>query len=167
MTQDEIEKLKQKVAVTASACRPFVFHQLAAPGEERQEKIAFQATRVFLATEFSTPLAPAEYCDIHFAEWVNKFEQAKQDCVIYNADLTQQEMHNICLAVFKYISFMSILSDYTDYQLQESEMITKRLDTPLYNIIKGIVLLAQKWPEISSNRKYLPISGSTFGSPIK
>ena len=43
---------------------------------------------------------------------------------------------------------MSTLPDYTDYQLKESEMITKRLDTPLYNITKGIPWLAQKWPEI-------------------
>ena len=43
---------------------------------------------------------------------------------------------------------MSTLPDHTNYQLVESEMITKSLDTPLYNITKGIPWLAQKWPEI-------------------
>ena len=43
---------------------------------------------------------------------------------------------------------MRTLPDYKDSQLKESEMITKRLDPPLYNIIKGISWLAQKWPEI-------------------
>ena len=43
---------------------------------------------------------------------------------------------------------MSTLPDYTNYQLVESEMITQRLDTQLYNINKGIPWLAQKWPEI-------------------
>ena len=84
----------------------------------------------------------------HSNDWVNKLEQAKQYCIIYNADLTQREMENICLVVYKYLCFMSILPDYTNYQLEESEMITKRLDTPLYNITKGIPWLAQKWPEI-------------------
>ena len=43
---------------------------------------------------------------------------------------------------------MSTLADYTNYQLEESEMITKILDTPLYNITMCIPWLAQKWPEI-------------------
>ena len=43
---------------------------------------------------------------------------------------------------------MSILPDYTNYEYVESEMITQRLDTPLYNITKGIPWLTQKWPEI-------------------
>ena len=43
---------------------------------------------------------------------------------------------------------MSTLPDYTTYQLVESEMITKRLDIPLYNITKGITSLAPKSPEI-------------------
>ena len=57
-------------------------------------------------------------------------------------------MDYICLAVYEYICFMSTVPDYTDYQLKESEMITKRLDQPRYNIIKGILWLAQTWPEI-------------------
>ena len=67
---------------------------------------------------------------------------------MYNADLIQKEMENICLVVYKYLCFMSTLPDYTNYQWEESEMITKRLDTPLYKITKGIPWLAQKWPEI-------------------
>ena len=43
---------------------------------------------------------------------------------------------------------MSTLADYANNQLEESEMITKRLDTPLYNSTKGIPWLAQKWPEL-------------------
>ena len=95
-----------------------------------------------------TPLAPKEYWDLHFNEWVHNLEQAKQYCIIYNADLTHNEMENICLAVYKYLCFTSILSDYTNYQLVESEMMTKRLDTPLHNITKGMPWHAQKWPEI-------------------
>ena len=43
---------------------------------------------------------------------------------------------------------MSTLSDYTNYQLVESELITKGLDTLLYDITKGIPWLAQIWSEI-------------------
>ena len=43
---------------------------------------------------------------------------------------------------------MSTLPDYTNYSLVESEMITKRLDTLLYNRTKVIPWLVQKWPEI-------------------
>ena len=95
-----------------------------------------------------TPLAPKEYGYLYYKEWVNKLEQAKQYCIIYNGDLTQKEMENICLVVYKYLCFMSTLPDYTNYQLVESEMITKRLDTLLYNIPKCIPWLAHKWPEI-------------------
>ena len=95
-----------------------------------------------------TPLASKQYWDLHFNEWVNKMEQAKQYCIIYNADLIQQEMKNMCLVVYNYLCFMSTLPDYTDYQLEESEMITKRLYTPLYHITQGIPWLVQKWPEI-------------------
>ena len=148
MTQEEIEALKQKVAVTTKANRPFVFDQPTALGLETQRKIVLAATTVFGRIEYMTPLPPKEYWDLHFIEWVNKLEQAKQYCIIYNADLTQKEMDNICLVVYKYLCFMSTLPDYTNYQLEESEMITKRLDTPLYNITKGIPWLAQNWPEI-------------------
>ena len=72
-------------------------------------------------------------------------EQAKQYCIIYYTGLIQQEMDNICLTEYNYICFMSILLDYTEYQLKESEMITKRLDILLYNITKGMSWLAQKW----------------------
>ena len=140
--------MKQKVAVTAKASRPFVFDKPAAPCEETKRKIVRQAINVFVGKEFLTPLASTEYDNIHFSEWVNKLEEAKQYCIIYNADLTEPEMDNICLVVYKYLCFMSTLPDYTNYQLEESEMITKRLDTPLYNITKGIPWLAQKWPEI-------------------
>ena len=44
MTQEEIEVLKQKVAVTTKASRPFVFDQPAAPGEETQREIVLEAT---------------------------------------------------------------------------------------------------------------------------
>ena len=43
---------------------------------------------------------------------------------------------------------MSTLPDYTKYQLVESDMMTQRLDTPVYDITKGIPWLAQTWPEI-------------------
>ena len=95
-----------------------------------------------------TPRALKEYWDLHFNACVNTMEQAKHYCIIYNADLTQQEMENICLVVYKYLSFMSTLPDYTDYQLEAPEMITKRLDTPLDNITKGIPWLTQKWSDI-------------------
>ena len=148
MTNKENEALIQKVPVTTKANRPFVFDQPTAPREETQRKIGLAATSVFGCIEYMTPLAPKEYWDPHFNECVNKLEQAKQYCIIYNADLTQKEMDNIYLVVYKYLCFMSTLPDYTNYQLEESEMITKRLDTPLYNITKGIPWLAPKWPEI-------------------
>ena len=151
ITQEEIEGLKEKGAVTTKANRPFVFDQLTALGEETQRKIILAATTVFGRIEFMTPLAPQEYWDLHVNEWVNKLKQAKQYCIIYNADLTQKEMENICLVVYKYLCFMSTLPDYTNNQLVESEIITTRLDTPLYNITKGIPWLAHKWPEIQQD----------------
>ena len=47
MTQEEIEELKQKVAVSTKATRPFVFEKPVAPGEEVQRSITLTATRVF------------------------------------------------------------------------------------------------------------------------
>ena len=88
MTQEEIEGLKQKVAVTTKVNRPFVFDQATAPGEKTQRQIELAAITVFGRIEYMTPLAPEEYWDLHFNEWVNKLEQAKQYCIIYNADLT-------------------------------------------------------------------------------
>ena len=85
-------------------------------------------------------------------------EQARTYCRIYSADLTHKGMDNICLAVYKYICYMSTLSDYTDYQLKESEMITTRLDPPVYNITKGIPWLVQRWPEI---QQYL-VTGNLY-----
>ena len=78
MTSEEIEALKQKVAVTTKANRLCVFDQPAAQGEETQRKIVLAATTVFGRIEYMTPLAPKEYWDLHFNEWVNKMEQAKQ-----------------------------------------------------------------------------------------
>ena len=63
-----------------------------------------------------TPWAPTEYWDPHFNEWVNKLEQAKQYCIIYNADLISKGMENILLVVYKYLCFMSTLPDYTNYE---------------------------------------------------
>ena len=78
MTTGEIEALKQNVAVTTKASRPFVFDQPTAPAEETQRKIVLAATTVFGKIEYLTPLAAKEYWDLHFNEWVNKLEQAKQ-----------------------------------------------------------------------------------------
>ena len=158
MTQEEIEASKQKVAVTTKVSRPFVFNQPTAPGEETQRKIVFAATTVFSRMAYMTPLAPKEYWDLHFNEWVNELDQAKQYCIIYNADLTQKEMENICLVAYKYLCLMSTLPDDTNYQLVQSEMITTRLDTPLFNITKGIPCLVQKWPEM---QPYL-LSGNLY-----
>ena len=87
MTQEEIEALKQKVTVTTKANRPFVFDQPTATGEETQRTIVLAATTVFGRIEYMTLFAPQEYWDLHFNVWVNKLEQAKQYCIIYNADL--------------------------------------------------------------------------------
>ena len=148
MTAGKIEALKQNVAVTLKASKPFVFHQPTAPLEQTQRKIVLAAPSVFVRIEYITPLPPKEYWDLHFYEWVNKWKQAKEYCIIYNSDFTQKEMDNICLVVYKYLWFMSTLPNYINYQLVESEMLTKRLDTPLYNITKGIACLAQTWPDI-------------------
>ena len=77
MTQDEIEAQKQEVAITPKANRPFVFDQPTAPGEETQRKITLATTTVFGRIEYMISLAPKEYWDLHFNEWVNKLEQAK------------------------------------------------------------------------------------------
>ena len=61
MTQEEIGALKQKVAVTPKANRPFIFDQPTAPGEETQRKVVLAATTVFGRIEYMTPLAPKEY----------------------------------------------------------------------------------------------------------
>ena len=53
-------------------------------------------------------------------------------------------MENICLVIYKYICLMSTLPDDTDYQLEETDMILRKLDPPLYNITKGIPWIAQK-----------------------
>ena len=124
MTQEDIEASKQKVAVTSKANRPFVSDQPRAPGEEKQRKIVLPATTVYGRQEYMTPLAPKEYWDVNFNEWVNKMEQAQQYCIIYNGQLTRKAMQNISLVVYKYLCFMSTLPDYTDYQLEESKMIT-------------------------------------------
>ena len=144
MTQAVIEGLKQKVAVRTKANRPFHFDKPTAPGEETQRKIVLAATTVFGRKEYMIPLAPNEYCDLYLNVCVNKSEQAKQYCIIYNSDLTYKEMENIYLVVYKYLCCMSTLPDCTDYQLEESEMITKSLDTPLHNITKGIPWLIHK-----------------------
>ena len=87
-TQEEIEGLNQKVAVTAKARRPFVFDSPTAAGAETQRNIVFAATSVFGRIEYMTPLATKKYWDLHFDEWVNTLEPAKQYYSIYNADLT-------------------------------------------------------------------------------
>ena len=92
MTQEEIEDLKQTIASTPKASRPFSFEQPAAPGEEIQKSITLVATKTFGGQQFLTPLVSAEYWNINFAHWVNKMEQAKQYCIIYNADLIQKEI---------------------------------------------------------------------------
>ena len=74
MTEEEIEGLKQKVAVTTKANRPFVFDQPTVRGEGTQRKIVLAATTVFGRIEYMTPLAPKENWDLHCNEWVNKLE---------------------------------------------------------------------------------------------
>ena len=74
MTQEEIQALKQKVAVTTMAHRPCVFDQPTASGEEIQSKIVLATTTVFGRKEYITPLAAEEYWDLHFNECVNKME---------------------------------------------------------------------------------------------
>ena len=68
MTQEEIEALKQKVAVTTTANTPFVFNQPTALGGETQRKIVLATRTVFGRIESMTPLAPKEYGDLHFNE---------------------------------------------------------------------------------------------------
>ena len=138
MTEQEIDELKRKVAVTPKASRPFVFEQPTAPEQEVQRSITLTATRVFGGKKYLTPLASEEYWKINHADWVNKMEQAKTYCIMNNANLTPEEMENICLATYKYICFISTLPDYTEYQLKESDMILRKLDPPVYNILKGI-----------------------------
>ena len=116
MTQEEIEALKQQVPITTTAIRHFVFDQPTASGEETQRKIVLEATSVFGRIEYMIPLAPKEYWDLHFDELVNKLEQAKQYCIIYNADLIQKAMENICHIIYKYLCCMSTLPDDTNYQ---------------------------------------------------
>ena len=43
---------------------------------------------------------------------------------------------------------MSTRSDYTEYQVKESEMIIRKLEPLVYNPIKGIPWIVLTWPEI-------------------
>ena len=138
MTHDEIDTFNQTIASTSQAKRHFFFHQPVAPGEEVQKMIVLTVTKTFGRQEYLTPLAPAKFCYINFSEWTIKMDQAKQYYIMYNAKLTPKEIENICLVVYKYICFMSTLPYYADYQLEETEMIVRKLDLPLYNITKGI-----------------------------
>ena len=72
MTQEEIEELKQTIASTPKASRPFVFEKPAAPREEVQTSITLTTTRVFVGQQFLTPLASEEYWKINQADCVNK-----------------------------------------------------------------------------------------------
>ena len=148
MTEDEIDTLIRTIASTPKATRPLVFDQPAASGEEVQKMIGLTAINTFGRQEYLTPLAHAKSGDINFAEWRNKIYQAKQYCIIYNAKLTNNEMENICLAVYKYMRFMSTLPDDTDYQLEETDMILTKLDPPLYIITEDIAWIAQEWLRI-------------------
>ena len=148
MTQAKIAQSKQKVAVTTKATRPCIFDQLAALAEETKSKITLAATSEFGSQQFLTPLAAKEYWHVNFAEWNNTMEEGRIDCRIYSADLLSIATDHMGLAVCKYIHVMSTLTDYTDYQLNKFEVITKRLDSCLYNIIKGIPWLVQGWPAI-------------------
>ena len=57
-------------------------------------------------------------------------------------------MANNCLATYKYIWCMLRLPGYREYQLEELQMILRKLDIYLYNINEVILWLAQRWPEI-------------------
>ena len=61
MNQEEIEELKQTIACTTQACRPFVFEKPAAPVEEVQRSITLTAITVFVGQQFLTALASQEY----------------------------------------------------------------------------------------------------------
>ena len=61
MTENEIDELKQKVAVTTKGSRPFVFTQPTAPGKEFQKSITLTAMIVFGGKQYLTPLASEEY----------------------------------------------------------------------------------------------------------
>ena len=61
ITQEEIEVLKQTVAVTTKANRPFVYNQTTAPGEETQRKIVLASITVFGRIECMTRLTLKEY----------------------------------------------------------------------------------------------------------
>ena len=67
---------------------------------------------------------------------------------MYNASLTTKEIGNICLVTYMYICFMSTRSDYTEYQVKESEIIIRKLELLVYNPIKGIPWIVLTWPEI-------------------
>ena len=68
MTQDEIDALKQTIASTPKAKRPFAFDQPAVPGEEVQKMIVLTATNTLGRQEYLTLLAPAKFWHINFAE---------------------------------------------------------------------------------------------------
>ena len=148
MTQDKIDVWNQSIVSTSKVKRPFVCDQPGAPVEEVHQMIVLTATNTFGKQEYLTPLAPAKFWHINFPAQTNKMDQAKQYCIIYNAKLTPKEMEHICRVTYKYICFMSTLPYYTDYQLEETGMILRNLDPPLYNITKGIPKIGQKWPEI-------------------
>ena len=144
ITLYEIDWLKQTITSTPNAKRPFVFDPPAAPAEEVQKMILLTATNTFGREEYLTQLAPAKFWHINFALWTNKMDQAKEHCIIYKGKLTVKEIENIWLIVCKYICFMSTLPDYTECQLEETEMMLRKLYPPLYNMTTEIPWIARK-----------------------
>ena len=49
MKQEELDELKQRIAVTSRAHRPFIFDKPAAAVEDDQRSMTLTATRVFVA----------------------------------------------------------------------------------------------------------------------
>ena len=92
MTQHEIDAFKQTIPSTPKVKRPFVCHQPAGSGEEVQKMIVLTTTNTFGRQEYLTPLAPAKFCHLNFAECTNKMYQAKQYYIIYDGKLISKEM---------------------------------------------------------------------------
>ena len=71
MPQENMKELKQTIAYTTKASRPFVFEKPAAPADDVQSSITLTATRVCGGQQFLTPLASEAYWKINHADWVN------------------------------------------------------------------------------------------------
>lgn len=103
MTQEELDPLKRTIASSVQPNRPFVCGKPTASGEEVHRAIVLAATNIYETHEDLIQLAAAPYWNANFAACLTNLDKAKQCWIMYNGKLTEREIENICLVIYKYI----------------------------------------------------------------